>query len=915
MSELGIFTTDRQLIVRSWDAWIASATGLAEQRAIGRPLTEVVPDLEARGLLGRFRDALSAGTVQVLAPAFHHYLIRCAPRTPSPNFQDMQQRVTIGPVRDGDSITGTIVAIEDVTARLDEERALAAALHSADPDVRREASEAVAAATRIESPTAFVPALTDANWRVRQAAVQGLARNHDAEFMLSVIDAVRRDHRHFGLLSSALKLLAITEVDVTEPLMALLGDEDPDLRIQAALALGDQQDPRAGAALIGALNDAHVNVRFQAIESLGRLRADSAVDALLAIVQSRDFFLGFPALDALAAIGDSRVGPELVLLLDDDYLRVPVADALTTLGDDRSIRPLVESLNRSNAAAISVASAIVQIYDRYERQYKDGARVSDMVRDGLDDRGRAHAVAAVGSASAEQLPILVRFLGWLEGDDVVRALTALLGDATARDEVIESLVRHGDGVVDAVLDQLDTDEDSTRRAAIAALGRLGSRRATGRLLAMLDDSALLVPVAGALALIGDPAASDALLPLLGHPDAAVRLAVVGALNSIGHPELPQRIAALLTSDDPLVRESAVRIAGYFGYPETIDQIVALTDDREESVRAAAIEHLAFVEDPRGLPRLLTALDADTPRIRAAAARALARVEAAEARSALVDALYDADPWVRYYAARSIAEQRHEGASEALTRLARADAAPHVRIAAIDALGALAARPAIEVIKTLTSDAHAEVAAAALSTLGRLQAAEGLPELQEALRAPDAVRRLAAIGGLAAHGSADAVPSLEWAALADDDEAVVRAAIAALETVALREDGAGSVAVETLCRMLGDAGRRERAAAALAQLPMSRLPEVARGLQHPSPDVRCAVVDVLGRFRHGDATGRVAEALTDSASVVREAALTTLMRLGARGLDDTFTALAAKDPSKRVRRAAAAALAGSRAFSA
>ena len=913
MSELGIFTTDQQLIVRTWDAWIEAATGIPHGRAVGRPLTEVVSDLEARGLLSRFREALSAGTVQVLAPSFHHYLIRCSPRVPSAHFQDMQQRVTIGPLRDGDRITGAIVAIEDVTARLDQERALAAALSSADPDVRREASDAVAAAARIESPAAFVPALTDPNWRVRQAAVQGLARNHDAEFMLSVIDGVRRDHRHFGLLSSALKLLAITEVDVAEPLIALLGDEDPDLRIQAALALGEQQDPRVIGALVRALGDADVNVRFQAIESLGRLRAAAAVDDLLAIVHSRDFFLAFPALDALGAIGDRRVGPDLAPLLDDEQLRVPVADALASLGDDRSIRPLVESLNRSAAAAISIASAIVHIHDRYEHQYKDGLRVSDLVREGLGDRGRSHVVAAVAAASAEQLPILVRVLGWLDGDDVVRALTALLGDDAARAEVIEALVRHGEGVVDAVLDQLDADDDGTRRAAIVALGRLGSRRATARLVAMLDEMPLLVPLAGALALIGDPAASDALLPLLGHPDTAVRQAVIGALNSIGHPQLPHRIAALLTSDAPLVRESAVRIAGYFGYPQTLDQLFVLTDDREEIVRAAAVEHLAFVEDPRALPRLLTALDADTARIRAAAARALARIDAAEAREALVGALYDADPWVRYYATRAIADQRHASAIGNLTRLARADAAPHVRIAALDAIGVLAVSTAIDVVKPLTADQHADVAAAALATLGHLQASEGLSELQEAVRAPDLARRLAAVRGLAAHGSAGAVGSLEWAALTDDDDRVVEASIAALEAVATREDAAGAAAVESLVRMLGETARRNRAATALAGLPLTRLEDVARALQHPAPEVRCAVVDVIGRFQHPDATARVARALTDQASAVRETALSTLQRLGARGLDDTFAAMAAADPSKRVRRAAAAALAHSRSW--
>ncbi len=911
MAALGILTTDRDLIVRTWDDWLETATGLGRDGVVGRPLTEIVPDLEMRGLLGRFHDAVRDGTVHVLAPAFHHYLIRCAPRTPSPHFADMQQRVTIGPLRDDATITGAIVAVEDVTPRLDQERALAAALQSPDAGVRREAAEALAAVSRIEEADAFTPVLRDANWRIRYAAVQGLAQTQDADFMRSVIETVRQDHRHFSLLSSALKLLTTTEVDVTGPLTALLDDPDPDLRIQAALALGEQHHPSAIAALVRALADAHVNVRFQAIESLGRLRAEAAIDDLLAVVQSRDFFLAFPALDALAAIGVGRVGPDLAPLLDDDQFRVPVADALAALGDDRSVRPLIDALNQSDVAVVSIVSAIVQIHDRYDAQYRDGDRVSDLVRDGLDAAGRRHAVAAVATASVEQLPTVVRLLGWLEGPDVVHALTRLLGDPAARSDVIEALVRHGEGVVDAVLEQLDADDDSTRHAAIVALGRLGSRRATPRLLEHLADESLLIPLAGALALIGDPAASDTLLPLLGHRDGAVRQAVIGALNSIGHPELPARIGALLRDRDPLVRESAVRVAGYFGYDETVDQLFALADDDEESVRAAAIEQLGLLDDPRAESRLRRALEGASARERAAAARALGRVETAAAGAALVAALDDADSWVRYYAARAIAEQRYALAADALGRLAATDPATHVRIAALDAIGALSAGSLVDAVKALATDPHADVAAAALVALGRIAAADVLPELQEALRAPEPARRMAAVQALAAQRSAAAVSSLEWAALADTNDAVAAAAIGGLETLAAGDDAAGAAAVATLCGMLSEPARRDRVTAALAQLPPSRLHEVARGLQHALPEVRSAVVVVLGRTQRAEATALIAGALADPDATVRETAVATFARLGTRGQEATFAALAAQDPSKRVRRAAAAVLASLR----
>ena len=62
---IGILTTDGDLVVRSWDGALASMTGIAAEQAVGRPLTELVPDLESRGLLRLFRETLSTGAPSV----------------------------------------------------------------------------------------------------------------------------------------------------------------------------------------------------------------------------------------------------------------------------------------------------------------------------------------------------------------------------------------------------------------------------------------------------------------------------------------------------------------------------------------------------------------------------------------------------------------------------------------------------------------------------------------------------------------------------------------------------------------------------------------------------------------------------------------------------------------------------------
>jgi len=72
------------------------------KQARGQSLAGLFPEVEARGFLKRFERVLAEGVVEVLATAFHHYLIACAPSVPSKRFDRMQQRVAIARVLSND---------------------------------------------------------------------------------------------------------------------------------------------------------------------------------------------------------------------------------------------------------------------------------------------------------------------------------------------------------------------------------------------------------------------------------------------------------------------------------------------------------------------------------------------------------------------------------------------------------------------------------------------------------------------------------------------------------------------------------------------------------------------------------------------------------------------------------------------
>ena len=881
---LGVFTTDDRLVVRTWDGWLTAATGIDPARALRRRVSDVIPEISPTGL-AIMEDVLSRGTVEVMAAALHHYLFPCKPLDSSSALDRMQQHVTIGPLRDDTGLVGVVVTIEDVTAR-----------------VERRVAEGMS--RHVESVAGL---MGDANARVRQVAVSTLA-HHGAAVVETLVETLREQHRDLSVLSSALDLLSVSDIDIVEPVIRFLGDEDTNLRIQAALILGQRRDRRAIDPLIARLADDDVNVRFHVIEALGRLHAVDASEALTRIAFERDFFLAFPAIQALTEIGNTLAAPHLVPLLADELLRTPVIEALGQLGDEDVTVPLVQLLNTSDAPTEVITDALSGLHIRYESRYGAGDHIADLVRRHVSATGRQNILDAVQRVSADRLPGLTLVLGWLEGEAVQRALTRLLGQDTVRSHVVEALVRNGAGVVAPLIEQLRAEDLDTRQAAVVALGRIGDRRATAPLVAALGERELTMVAAGALARLGDGAAFEALIRRLGDPDAAVRQAVIAALNSIGHSEMPSRVVTLLSDADPIVRESALKIAGYFGYPDCLDRVLACCRDDNETVRRTAIEQLPFFEEPGVFAALVRALEHDAASVRAAAASALARVEHPARTSVLLRALDDDDPWVRFVTLRTLGAI---GAAEAVPPVLATvehDPAPHVRLAAIEVIGRISPTEALDVLEPLTASPNRDIARAAVAALGNVNRDEALTILEHHLRAPELSTRLAAVDALARRREARVPQMLQWVAAVDSAKEVISAALDALARVGARDDEQGSAAARALIALTAEPSRREAAINVLSGLPPRRIADITAGLHHASTDVRCASVEALGRMKRPDASRALESALDDGASLVRLTAVAELKHLGTQTSQRKLMALARTDPDGEVRHAAMRAVA-------
>lgn len=914
---ISILITDSQLIVRSWDAWLSYATGIKSEQACGQKLTTIIPDLETRGLLQRFQQVLREGVIETLAPTFHHYLIPCSPLKPSGHFEYMQQWVTISPLRENSRIVGTVVTIEDVTARLERERDLAKQLASSNEDERLRAAQLLTTEKEPEDEQTLVKAMGDESWRVRRQMVDGLALRGGKETTATLLRTLREQHRNVGVLNSVLQVMALSKTDTISALIECLNDPDEDLRIYAALTLGEQQDIRAIPALIKALADPNVNVQYHAIDALSQLRAVEAVDALTALAESGNFFVAFPAIEALRRIGNPAGAHRLVHLLEDKMLRQPAAKALGELGDEEIVAKLVNFLNLGTVPVQLLATILATLYQRYEKLYREGNQIADIVNQTITPSGTQNLLQALRENNELSHSVLI--LSWLEGEAVERAITQLLNNPTTRELAVTTLVRYGTRVSKFLIEQLQAEDLETRRAAVFTLGKIGDTRAVPALTALLKtDPELVVTSAEALAQIGDNRAFESLLSLIGSRESAVRTAAIAALNSIGHPDMESRIITYLGDLDALVRESAVQISGYFAFDRCVDLVLAACHDTAENVRRAAVEHIAYLEDERVLPLIAAALQNDTAKVRSVAARALEQMDREQAFPLLLTALNDSDAWVRYYTARSIGRHRYPEALEPLATLAQSDVANQVRAAAIEALGHIGGDKAVMLLASFASatDADRDLAYTAISALGETKQPSALPPLRAVLHSPVPLLRVAASRALGKCGGAGVAETLQWVAAADTEPLVVQAAIDALlqsllqsnaNTVVLQKNRShgtyAPAAVAALIDLTAEPTRREACVTALARLGVGHLEWLARALSHPDAQVRGAVIDALTRIKHPQASAILTTALEDPESSVRLAAVTALGYLGNRYAERKLISMVRSDPDTAVRRAA------------
>ena len=122
--------------------------------------------------------------------------------------------------------------------------------------------------------------------------------------------------------------------------------------------------------LIELTSHADDNVALAAVEALGRIGGSEALESLLALATSGNFFRTFPAIDVLGRSRDPRVLPTLLKLAADPVYGTEAVRALGRLGDPAAVSALVDQLSRAGENVVqAIALALVAIRDGMEQRF------------------------------------------------------------------------------------------------------------------------------------------------------------------------------------------------------------------------------------------------------------------------------------------------------------------------------------------------------------------------------------------------------------------------------------------------------------------------------------------------------------------------------------------------------------------
>ncbi len=449
--------------------------------------------------------------------------------------------------------------------------------------------------------SAVLGALGHEDREVRSWAVDAAAQSaHPDDLIAGLADPENAKRRN-----AALDALALGGVRSVPSLTRALRNDDPEVVMFAASALGKTRDKSAVPHLLALLDHDDVNVTQAAMESLALLRASAAVEPIIRILD-RDPWVRFAGIHALGGIGDPQAVPALIPLLSDEDVRDFAIAALGKIRSPEALPHLAEVLYEAETMEtfLTCLRAVSAVLER------------------CVDPSRIRAQAWNVLASPDAAGVHMKLLAVLSGDQ--------------------------DGAL------IGVDERESKIAAAMLIRALQIRSLYTPMVLAGRDPRLLDSLEYCAVSLGEEIAESLRIAVSYH-DKNVRMLACKCAADLRLESLSPRIAELVCDDEEEVRETAARALAYLSGDDSAKRLVPLLLDGSPGVRRAVHEALSKM-DEGAVTAALTSHDAQDGEFLAAALEVMEASPHPEQRDFITRCLNSASVATRERAVMALAAQ-------------------------------------------------------------------------------------------------------------------------------------------------------------------------------------------------------------------------------------------------------------------
>jgi HEAT repeat protein len=249
--------------------------------------------------------------------------------------------------------------------------------------------------------------LKHADWRQRADAARALGGVKDLRATEKLAALLAQTEERPEVRGNAALALGLMKAEQgLAPLLAAVKDREAMVRAAAASALGRFPLPLVVPPLTAALRDDERKVRLKAAGSLGQSASALAVPPLIrALGEDRDKQVREVAAAALGSLKDRRAAGALINALTDDYVNVQInaARALGAMRESAALAPLLINLrSRESAVRGAAALALGELGERQAIPALITAVKTELAVDGTTLECELRALTTLGHAGAKQ---------------------------------------------------------------------------------------------------------------------------------------------------------------------------------------------------------------------------------------------------------------------------------------------------------------------------------------------------------------------------------------------------------------------------------------------------------------------------------------------------------------------------------